>query len=175
MPARTMMSAVPKTLDALAQAFIRMAGFMDDPIAQTRVTWGGIVDTSRHVKIEVVDRLDKRYPPTSFRNSKGQSPGRWVVMYYLADTEYGAPVSIASTVTVGQALFDAANVYVAFTDAAGVLELDIDKSGDEGWIHRAVIGLFRSDGIKWATGAPATGGAGDAPAGPGGSGPPVEF
>jgi hypothetical protein len=168
-----MMSTAPKGLDALAQAFLRMAGFMDDPIAQTRVTWGALDGTSRHIKIEVVDRLDKRYPPTAFRNSKGKSPGRWVVMFYLADTEYGAPAATAVTYTVGQALFDIANVFVGFTDAAGVIEIDADKSGTEGWIHRAVIGLFRSDGIIWATGAPATGEAGDAPAGPGGSGPPV--
>lgn len=152
-----------------AQAFERftnsLAGFFDDPIVQCQIAWGPLNSTVRRLRIEVVDRRRKRYPPTSFRNNAGVSPGRWLVMVYFSDGEYGAAITPAVSWVTGRSLGTiGSTVHIGLTNSAGVLDIDVDKAlTGEVWVHHSAPALFRSNGINWTTGGGGTSHAGDPP------------
>ncbi|GEM_PF-3368597 len=177
MPARVITAKLSTDPGQISRTIQTLAGFADDPIAQVRSRFGPLLVTSRRLTMEVVDRLDRRYPPTSFRDARGRSPGRWLVWWYISDTQFGPPAGVGVSYPTGnwRELATLGDVRLTHTDATGVIQADVDKtSGAEGWVHTGVIGLLRPRGINWATGADAPddqAATGDPPVPP--SGPPV--
>lgn len=181
MPARTLQSVTAQSRpDEVAAGLVRLAGGYDDPIAQVRSTWGPADSNGyRILTMEVVDRQGKVYPPTAFRNAKGGSPGRWLILYYFHDSSLGAghvehsqtaspfnpgPVAVSG---FGLPLGSFANnLLMVTTNPKGVAKVEIQKVGTGNvWVHASVVGLLRTAGINWTTGAPAPEGTGgDEPA-----------
>lgn len=171
MPGRVL----PGTLSALnlkevGDFFRRIAAFFDDPITGTIIAFGAYDSGtfSRRCTITVVDRGLERYSPSLFRNKAGKRPGRWLVHVYGANTEHGAPVAISPAMAKGRLLSTLpGDIYLMATDSSGVIEFDwvktisffeLSEGLTDGWVHAAVVGLLRSEGIGWSTGAEPTGG-----------------
>lgn len=178
MPARTLQGVTAQSRpDEVAAGLVRLAGGYDDPIAQVRSSFGPADNNGQRVlTMEVVDRQGKVYPPTSFRNSKGWSPGRWVILYYFHDSRFGpaqyehsqagaaSPINpgVENVAGFGLPLGVMANdLLLVTTNAKGVAKVKVLKAGNENvWVHATVIGLLRTAGINWQTGAPAPEGTG---------------
>jgi hypothetical protein len=161
-------------INALA---VNLAGLSDDPIAMVRIRWGAYNAGSRVLTLQVIDRLEKPYAPRSFkgyRRRANTADGRWVVHWYIADAEFGTPISCAGTYTNGKQFHDLAGFMASECDENGIVKLTITKSGDQTWCHAGVGGLLRSRGIYWLTApdddAPPASVGGGTGAGSGGSG-----
>lgn len=155
MPARTSQQ-VTRNQTELNALVVNQAGLADDPLAFVRVRWGPYDSGSgsRILTMQVVDRLDKPYAPRSFRGYKrrpGTADGRWLVQWYIANTEFGTPVSSGSTYTKGKQFSDVSGLILSETDENGTIKLTITKGGTQTWCHAGVIGLLRSRGIYWET------------------------
>ena len=180
MPARTIQAGTQTSSpEQVAKMLTAMSGLFDDPIAQCRTTWGPLIGSApgtRTLTLEVTDRLSNRYPPTAFRNTKGKSPGRWLVAFWFGSSEYSGVLVPGVTWDTGLSLGTfGSTVFMGCTDASGIAKVTIDK-GVSGaiWCHHAVLGLWRSTGIDWASGGEPGGAAPDEPAKGGGGGvPPV--
>lgn len=186
MPARTLQGVTAQSRpDEVAAGLVRLAGGYDDPIAQVRSSFGPADGNGfRVLTMEVVDRQGKVYPPTSFRNSKGWSPGRWLILFYLHDSSFGpaqhehsqagaaSPVDpgVVEVAGFGKRLGNAGSTLMLMTtNAKGVAKVEVQKAGNghalfamtpNVWVHATVIGLLRTAGINWQTGAPAPEGTG---------------
>jgi hypothetical protein len=170
MPARTLQGVTAQSRpDEVAAGLVRLAGGYDDPIAQVRSSFGPANDQGfRVLTMEVVDRQGKVYPPTAFRNAKGWSPGRWLILYYIhesaehSQTGSPTPIGVDRVPGFGLPLGSMANsLLLVTTNLKGIAKVEIQKAGtDNVWVHAAVIGLLRTAGINWTTGAPAPEGTG---------------
>jgi len=153
MPARTATQSAqtPKDVAALA---VQLAGLIDDPLAYVRIRWGAYNAGDRPLKMQVIDRLDKPYAPRSFRGYRrreGTADGRWLIAWYVAESEFGTPLASAGTVTKGKTFGTIGSLYISETDETGAFEATISKGGTYTWCHAGVLGLLRDRGINWTT------------------------
>ena len=154
MPARVSTGIAARTPEEVRSLAVQLAGFIDDPIAFVRIRWGAYNAGSRILTLQVIDRLEKDYAPRAFKGYKrrpNSQDGRWVVAWYIANSEFGTPVDCAGSYTKGKQFANISGFYLSETDSSGQIKLTISKGGDQTWCHAGVIGLLRSRGINWAT------------------------
>lgn len=117
---------------AVAQYLTRVAGFIDQPIADGAVSVGAEAANVRRFTLEVVNRLDR------------PRPGRWLVLVWLAETAYGAPGGTQTTsFNAGTVVEELAadQAWVVLTDADGAVELDVTVAGAATrHLHHLVLG-----------------------------------
>jgi len=141
---------------------VRLAGFIDYPVAEVRVRWGaydgGIL--GRQLELTVIDRLDKRFAPRQFREADGRRDGRWLIRGYFSASEFGAPVADGIVnVTVGRLVVNLAAVgggemFEVLTDERGRFVGEVQKGTEAVWTHVGVPVLLRSRGLGgWETAA----------------------
>jgi len=131
-----------------------IARMFDDPIAAVRASFSPEVSSGvRRLTLEVVDRNEARYAPKSFTDLPRQRGGRWLVVWYLASSEFGTMLSPGITYIRGAERGTVGSLFISQTDDAGYVEVEITKAdpGDV-WAHALAIGPLRSKGIDWTTG-----------------------
>lgn len=141
-----------RTPQEVASLAMQIAGFLDDPAWDVRVSWGAYSAGTRKLTMQVVDRLKGEYSPHSFQGYKcraGTRDGRWLVCWYVAATKFGTPVASAGTYSAGKQLADWTGVYLSETDEDGKIEVDVSKGAEEVWVHAGVPVLLRSRGVNW--------------------------
>lgn len=180
MPTRTVPSTVAgNSPTAIAQAFQRVAGGFDDPIAKVRIdisdpTDEGAGNFSRTIRFTVCDRNDKPYSPAEFRRKQDPAlDARWLIWWASRATKYGAPADYGATTTMGLDIGPVGNMRLAQTDLSGVVEIQITKAGSEVWFDAGVNSLQRTKGVDWAVSSAGSGGGGGGGVGPGTGGGPV--
>jgi hypothetical protein len=154
MPPRTSIASTPDTPQGRGAALRTIAGLVDDPIGFVRIRWGAYNAGSRILTMQVVDRLDRPYPPRSYlgyNRTKGTADGRWIINWYIANSSFGTPVSCAGAYTAGKQYHDLAGYMASETDESGTVRITITKSGDETWCQAGIGGLLRNRGIHWLT------------------------
>lgn len=170
MPARVLQPKLnARDPEQVAQVIRRAAAMFDDPIAGVQIEFGTYSGGSRTVTFTAIDRLLERYAPTLFRNARGKSPGRWLITWYMAATEYGTPIDPGISATPkGKTFGQIGFLHTGETDATGVMQVTMGKVGGTYWLHAGIGGLLRSKGIDWISGAdaPANTEASDAPVPP---------
>jgi len=154
MPARVINSSDSGQFDA-RQIVQRMGAMFDNPIAAVRIEFGPLSTTARDVTFTVVDRLENRYPPQSFLEPPKSSEGRWIIAVYVAESEYGTPITPGTFTASKGKVFGSVGpaLYFIETAADGIAVVHVDKSVTLTYLHAGVVCLLRSRGIDWATGA----------------------
>lgn len=155
MPARTVNQSVRDQAETSARV-VQLAGQADDPIVYVRIRWGAYNAGTRILTMQVIDRLDKAYAPRSFKGYKrtpGTADGRWIVSWYIAETEFGTPLTAGGVYTAGKQFADLSGFILSETDETGKIVVPIAKGGTEAWCHAGVGMLLRSRGIDWVNAA----------------------
>lgn len=142
MPARVLQPVVGNDPVRSADAFRRIAGFIDDPIAHCSHVAGTEAANVIRVTLQVRDRLDVVWP------------GRWLVWVFITATENGDPVA-TQTVTFNSGsvletvLID--GVWRVVTTTAGLIELDITIVGAATrYVHTIVEKRADSAAVVWS-------------------------
>lgn len=133
--ARVLSPNTTSSPDEVRVALSRIAGFIDNPIADVSITPIASTTTPRKVTLQVRDRLNNPWK------------ARWIVWVMVGPTQWSISASGAQTVVLvtGHALVQVVTgaLLRGVTNSSGILEFTIDTTGSV-WVTVDVEGRAQS-------------------------------
>jgi len=130
---RVMRSDIKPDPGDIRLAFTNLAGFLDNPIADVRITAETPTASPRTVTLTVRDRLDVPWQ------------GRWVLLVMVGDTSYQQDgthtLTIAAANTVAELVAD--KCYILLTDSDGTVDIDIAAAAGSKRVSASVVGRMQ--------------------------------
>jgi hypothetical protein len=131
---RVMRSDVKPDAADIRLAFTNLAGFLDNPLADLRITAETPTASPRTVTLAVRDRLDVPWP------------GRWLVLFTVGETAYKQDGTHTITVPTDNivATLVADKCYLIVTDSSGSVSIDIAAAAGTRKVSASVIGRMQA-------------------------------
>lgn len=126
-----------KSVQAVALAFSQLAGFIDNPIADVRISAETPTASPRTVTIQVRDRLNNPWP------------GRWWVKVLVGTTAFDAGGTHTVTWTSGAVVLVLSpdESYLCLTNSDGSLELTLAAAAGTRHFTASVVGRAQSGSV----------------------------